>query len=80
MLKKGLENLENVDTNKVLEALQGIYRRILGYYELKQHKPWFHEEECSKLLDQTKQAKFQWLQNSSHINGDNMNSIRHETS
>jgi len=28
----------------------------LGCYVLKQHKPWFYEE-CSKLLDQWKQAK-----------------------
>jgi hypothetical protein len=37
-------------------------RESLGYYELKKHKPWF-DEECSKLLDQRKQAKLQWLQN-----------------
>jgi hypothetical protein len=33
----------------------------LGYYELKQHKSWF-DEECSKLLDQSKKAKLQLLQ------------------
>jgi hypothetical protein len=33
----------------------------LGYYELRKHKPWFNEG-CSKLLDQRKEAKFQWLQ------------------
>jgi hypothetical protein len=26
----------------------------VGYYELKQHRPWFNEE-CSKLLNQWKQ-------------------------
>jgi len=36
----------------------------LGYYELKQHKPWF-DDECSKLLDQRKQTQFQWLHNPS---------------
>jgi hypothetical protein len=35
---------------------------IVGYYELKQHKPWFYKE-YSKSLDQTKHAKLQWLQN-----------------
>jgi len=46
---------------------------------LKQHKPWF-EEECSKLLDQSKQAKLQWLQNPSQTNGDNVNIVRCGTS
>jgi hypothetical protein len=40
--------------------------------------PWF-DEECSKLLDQRKQAKLQWLQDPSKINGDNLNNIRCET-
>jgi hypothetical protein len=34
---------------------------------------------CSKLLDQRKQAKLQWLQDPSKINGDNLNNIRHES-
>jgi hypothetical protein len=38
-----------------------------GYYELKKHKPWF-DERCSKLLDQRKQAKLQWLQDPSKRN------------
>jgi hypothetical protein len=37
-------------------------------------------EECSKLLDQRKQAKLQWLQNRSQRNGDNLNNVRRETS
>jgi hypothetical protein len=48
-------------------------------YELKQHKPWF-DEGCSKLLDQVKQTKLQWLQDRSEINGDNMNNVRCEAS
>jgi hypothetical protein len=49
-----------------------------GYYELKKDKPWF-DEGCSKLLEQRKQAKLQWLQDASEINGDSLNSkaIRH---
>jgi hypothetical protein len=46
---------------------------------LKKHKPWFHEG-CSKLLDQRKQAKLQWLQDPSEINGDNLNNVRREGS
>jgi len=37
------------------------------------------DEECSKLLDQRKQAKLQWLQNPSQTNGDNLNNVRCET-
>jgi hypothetical protein len=51
----------------------------LGYYELKEHKPWF-DEECSKLLDQRKQAKLQWLQDLNEINGDNLNNARRKAS
>jgi hypothetical protein len=53
--------------------------RVLGYYELKKHKPWFNEG-CLKLLDQRKQAKLQWLQDPNQIYGDNLNNIRHEAS
>jgi hypothetical protein len=51
----------------------------VGNYDLKQHKPWF-DEECSKLLDQRKQAKLQLLQNPSQTSGDNLNSLGCETS
>jgi len=49
----------------------------LGYYSLKQHKPWF-DEVCSKLLDQRKRL------NCSdciiHVkNGDNIKNVSHET-
>jgi hypothetical protein len=43
----------------------------LGYFQLK-HKPWF-DEGCPKILDQGKQAKLQWLQDPSEVNGDNLN-------
>jgi hypothetical protein len=45
------------------------------YYEMKTHKPWF-DQACSKLADQRKQAKLQWLQDPSEINGDNLNNVR----
>jgi hypothetical protein len=41
---------------------------------VKQHKPWF-DEECSKLLDQRKQAKLQQLQNPSQSTQDNLNNV-----
>jgi hypothetical protein len=51
----------------------------LGYFELKKHKPWF-DEGCSKLLEQRKQAKLQWLPDPSEINEDNLNNVRREAS
>jgi hypothetical protein len=44
---------------------------------LKKHKPWF-DEAYSKLVDQKKQAKLQWLLDPSEINGDNLKIVRHE--
>jgi hypothetical protein len=49
-----------------------------SYFELKMHKPWFNDR-CSKL-DQKKQGKLQWLQETSEINGDHLNNIRHDAS
>jgi hypothetical protein len=46
---------------------------------LKKHKPWF-DEGYPELLDQRKQAKYQWLQDPSEINEDNLNSVRREAS
>jgi hypothetical protein len=37
------------------------------------------DDECSKLIDQWKQAELQWLQNPSHINRDNLQNLRCET-
>jgi hypothetical protein len=51
----------------------------LGYSKLKQHILWF-DEECSKLSDQRKQAKLQWLWNPNQATGDNLNDVRCETS
>jgi hypothetical protein len=52
------------DINSVWETIiQNIKvsaKESLGYYELKEHKPWF-DEGCSKLLDQSNEAKLQWL-------------------
>jgi hypothetical protein len=46
---------------------------------LRKHKPWFGEG-CSKLLDERKQTKLQWLQDPSEINGDNLNNVSREAS
>jgi uncharacterized protein YaaR (DUF327 family) len=46
---------------------------------LKHNKSWF-DDECSKLTDQRKQAKLQWLQNPSKINGDNLQNSKREVS
>jgi hypothetical protein len=54
-------------------------KESLGYFKLNKHKPWFNEG-CSKLLDQRKQAKLQWLHDPSEINGDNLNNVRREAS
>jgi hypothetical protein len=61
-----LEDLEaEVEINTIWETIREnikiSVKESLGYYELKKHKPWF-DKGCSKLLDQRKQAKLQWLQ------------------
>jgi hypothetical protein len=72
-----------VDINSAWETFRDNItisaKESLGYYKLKKHKPWF-QEGYSEILDQKKQAKLQWLQDPSKINGDNLNNIRHETS
>jgi hypothetical protein len=60
-----LENLNNVvDINRTWETIRENIKisakESLDCYELKKHNPWF-DEGCSKLSDQRKQAKLQWL-------------------
>jgi hypothetical protein len=79
--------LEDLDTEvEINNASETIRAKLkisakdsLGYFELRKHKSWF-DEGCSKLSDQRKQAKLQWLQNPIEINGDNLNNVRCETS
>jgi hypothetical protein len=70
-----------VDINRTWETIRENIKisakESLGYYELNRHKSWF-DEGCSKFLDRRKQAKLQWLQDSSEINGDNLNNKRRE--
>jgi hypothetical protein len=51
----------------------------LNCHRLKHNKPWF-DDECSKLIDQQKIAKLQWLQNASQINANGLKNLRRETS
>jgi hypothetical protein len=79
-----LENRDdNVDRNtaweNIRENIKTSANENLGHYELQQHKPWF-DDECSKLIDRRKQAKLQWLQNQSQVNGNNMDNVRREAS
>jgi hypothetical protein len=79
-----LENLDTEgDVNKAWETIRENIKvsakESLGYYELKKYKSWFNEG-FPKLLNQRKQAKFQWLQDPSEINGDNLYNMRRETS
>jgi hypothetical protein len=79
--------LEDLDTEvEISSACETIRENInisekesLGYYGLRKHKPCFNEGQ-SKLLDERKQAKLQWLQDPNEINWDNLNNVRCETS
>jgi hypothetical protein len=63
----------------IRESIKFSAKESTGYYELMQLKPWF-DEGCSDLSDQRIQAKLQWLQDPSQINGDNLNNVRREAS
>jgi hypothetical protein len=63
----------------IRENITNSAKESLGHYELKKHKPWF-KERYSELLDKRKQTKLQWLQDPGKINGDNLTSIKRETS
>jgi hypothetical protein len=68
-----LEDLDaEVDNNSALETIRVnikiSVKESVGYYELKELKPWF-DERCSKLLDQRKEAELQWLYDPCEITG-----------
>jgi hypothetical protein len=71
--------LENLDVDKDLNrAWEKIKENIkisakmsIVLHELEQHKPWF-DEECSGFLDQRKQGKMQWIQDTGQSNVDNL--------
>jgi hypothetical protein len=80
-----LATLENLDADVDITIFWDNIRKDIkistngspGYCEMKKHKPRFTEI-YSKLLDQRKQARLQWLLNQSEINGDNLNNVRRE--
>jgi hypothetical protein len=62
-----LESLdESFDINNAWESIRENVKTSakdnLRYQKLKYNKLWFYDE-CSKLIDQRKEAKLQWLQN-----------------
>jgi len=63
----------------IKEHIRTLTKENIGLYELKQHKPWF-DEECSRFLDQRKQAKIHWLQDPNHSNVCNLNYVSCEAS
>jgi hypothetical protein len=74
-----LEDLDSeVDINSASETIRENIKisakESPRNYELKKNKPWF-DEGCLKLLEQKKQAQFQWLQQPSQINGGTLNNI-----
>jgi hypothetical protein len=79
-----LESLdESFDINNarksIRENIKISAKDNLGYQKIKHNKPWI-DDECSKLIDQQKQAKLQWLQNQNQINRENLQNLRCETS
>jgi hypothetical protein len=79
-----LEDLDaEVEINSAWETIRENIKisakDSLGYFELKKHKPWFNGG-CSRLLDQRKEAKLQWLHDPNEINRDNLKNVRHEAS
>jgi hypothetical protein len=69
----------NSDWETIRENIKMSAKESLGYFELKKHEPWI-EEGCSKLSEQKKQAKLQWLHDTSEINGNYLNNVRSEGS
>jgi hypothetical protein len=69
----------NSSWETIRKNIKILAKENLCYFEQKKHKPWFGEG-YSKLLDQRKQAKLQWLQDPSEINGDNLNNVRRDAS
>jgi hypothetical protein len=63
----------------IRENIKTPVKDKLGYHRLMFNKQWF-DDECSKLIDQLKQAKLQWLKNTNHMNVDNLQNLRRETS
>jgi hypothetical protein len=66
------EDLDSeVEINSTWEIIRESINISAKESELKKHKPRF-DQACSKLGDQRKKAKLQWLQDPSEINADNL--------
>ena len=79
-----LENISdsediNRDWENIKENIKTSAKESLGLQRLKQHEPSF-DEECLDFLDQSTQAKMQWLQDPNQSNVDNLINVRHEAS
>jgi hypothetical protein len=78
-----LENLhDNGDINRAWETIREnikISAESIRLCESKSYKPWFSEE-CLRVVDRRKQAKLQWLQDTSEVNEDNLSNVRREAS
>ena len=78
---ENLRDSEDINTawENIQENVKTSAKDSLGLYEMKQHKPWF-DEECLSFLNQSKQAKMQWLQDPNQSNVHYLNNVRHEAS
>jgi hypothetical protein len=63
----GAEVEINSELIVIRENIKISANRSLCYYELKRNMPWF-DEGCSKLWNQRKYSKLQWLKDSSEMN------------
>jgi hypothetical protein len=75
-----VEDLEDIgDINRawdnIRENVKTSAQESLGYCESKHRKPW-HDEKRSKLVNQRKQAKLQWLQDPCEANEGNLSDVR----
>jgi hypothetical protein len=61
----------------IRENIKTSTKENLGYLKLTHNKPWF-DDKRSKLTDQRKQVKLQWLQNTNQFNRDNLQNIKRE--
>ena len=51
----------------------------VNYLEKRKHKKWLNKD-CSIVIKESKQAKFNWLHESNKINLENLENMRRETS
>jgi hypothetical protein len=82
-----LEAFEYLDVEVEINSVWEMIRENIGIsakespdlYGVKKRRRRY-DEGCSKLLDQRKQDKVQWLQDPNEINGDNLNTVRRQAS